>query len=132
MYKFEDLSKAQKQFVVQASYQYASGTITLAEVNGFWQDQFDNRGTTGLRLGYPNWLFKNNKISRGVYQLPLPTHMQLEDYLSAPIVAKGKAKTAKTKITPIVSKYATEDMKEFADLVESDFINDLKANGINI
>ena len=64
-------------------------------------------GSKGEKIGYPNWLFANNKVERGVYQLPIPTDAELSAYqqeLNNKLnpVAKAKAKVAKLAKAKVV------------------------------
>ena len=84
MLKFADLTMAQKKCVVALIEAQPSlkktGKISLKEVVAITQDLASKRGSGGVKIGYPNWLFKANKIERGVYQLPVPTAAELSQY----------------------------------------------------
>jgi len=106
MLKFANLSLSQKRFVVAVlnhDKQYKKvGQITLKECAAIYYTLRDQRtGVKGEKVGYPNWLFNKNKVERGVYQLPLPTEVdmtnfekQIADKKTKP-VAKAKAKVVK-------------------------------------
>jgi hypothetical protein len=162
MLKFTALSLAQKRFVVavlnhDAQYKQ-TGRITLKECASIYNTLRDQRtGSSGEKIGYPNWLFNANKIERGVYQLPLPTEADMtyfEKQLAekqTPKVAKAKAKVAKLQQTKTVkvkkAKPASEakqeametsrlqkiidDSVDMSDDVE-DFNAILRANGIEV
>ena len=132
MLKFSALTLAQKRFVVAAiesnpAYN-KNPQITLKECSALYDAVRATRaGAKGEKIGYPNWLFANNKIERGVYQLPVPTAAELSAYqqeLDAKLnpVKKAKAKVAKlaqakvVKTKPVKAKKvaatATEDESE--------------------
>jgi hypothetical protein len=132
MLKFSALTLAQKRFVVAAIESNAAYSknpqITLKECSALYDAIRATRsGTKGEKIGYPNWLFANNKVERGVYQLPVPTAAELSAYqqeLDAKLnpVKKAKAKVAKlaqakvVKTKPVKAKKvaatATEDESE--------------------
>lgn len=133
MLKFSDLTLAQKRFVVAAiesnpAYKKAP-QITLKECSALYDAVRATRtGSKGEKIGYPNWLFKANKIERGSYQLPVPTAAELSAYqkeLDAKLnpVAKAKAKVAKLaqakviKVKPVKATKAAPASK--ADNSES-------------
>jgi hypothetical protein len=117
MLKFSALTLAQKRFVVAAiehnkAYK-KNPQITLKECSALYDAVRATRtGVKGEKIGYPNWLFANNKIERGVYQLPIPTDAELSAYqqeLNAKRnpVAKAKAKVAavrKATAKPVKAK----------------------------
>ena len=132
MLKFSALTLAQKRFVVAAiesnpAYN-KNPQITLKECSALYDAVRATRsGAKGEKIGYPNWLFANNKVERGVYQLPVPTAAELSAYqqeLDAKLnpVKKAKAKVAKlaqakvVKTKPVKAKKvaatATEDESE--------------------
>ena len=132
MLKFSALTLAQKRFVVAAiesnpAYK-KNPQITLKECSALYDAVRATRsGAKGEKIGYPNWLFANNKVERGVYQLPVPTAAELSAYqqeLDAKLnpVKKAKAKVAKlaqakvVKTKPVKAKKvaatATEDESE--------------------
>lgn len=105
MLKFANLSLAQKRFVVsvlETNKQYKKNPqITLKECASIYYTLRDQRaGAKNEKIGYPNWLFNKNKVERGVYQLPIPTDVEMTAYtqeLTAKLnpVVKAKAKVAK-------------------------------------
>ena len=133
MLKFSALSLAQKKCVV-ALIEHTpalkkTGRITLKEVTAITQDLAQMRDQGAMKIGYPNWLFKANKIEKGVYQLPVPTAAELSAYqqeMDAKLnpVKKAKAKVAKLaqakviKTKPVkvkkVAATATEDESEIS------------------
>ena len=116
MLKFANLSLSQKKCVV-ALIEHTpalkkTGRITLKEVTAITQDLAAKRSAGGVKIGYPNWLFKSNKVEKGVYQLPVPTEQELSDFAKASVkpvkAAKvAKAKVVKAKVTKPAKKAAT-------------------------
>ena len=159
MLKFANLSLSQKRFVVaviESNKQYKKDPqITLKECAAIYYTIRDQRtGAKGEKIGYPNWLFNKNKIERGVYQLPIPTDVELSAYAkelaekNTPKVAKAKAKVAKlakaktVKVkAPAVAKEdkmevsrlqkIVDESVEFGDDTE-DFNAILRENGITV
>ena len=109
MLKFASLSLSQKKCVIALIEANPSltkdGKISLKEVVAITQDLASKRASGAPKIGYPNWLFKSNKVERGLYQLPLPTEKELSDYTQSstkPTAVKqkvAKVKTAKVKTT---------------------------------
>lgn len=122
MLKFSTLTLAQKRFVVaaiEANPAYKKNPqITLKECSALYDAVRATRtGSKGEKIGYPNWLFKANKVERGVYQLPIPTASELSDYqkeLDAKLnpVAKAKAKVAKLAQAKVVKTKTAKPVKE--------------------
>ena len=116
MLKFANLSLSQKKCVValieHTTELKKTGRITLKEVTAITQDLAAKRSAGGVKIGYPNWLFKSNKVEKGVYQLPVPTEQELSDFAKASVkpvkAAKvAKAKVVKVKVTKPAKKAAT-------------------------
>lgn len=78
MLKYAELSKGQKRFVdstiaIRPNFSNG-GSITLKECSEVFHELYAARtGAKGENVGFPNWLFATNKISRGIYQFPAPT-----------------------------------------------------------
>jgi hypothetical protein len=161
MLKFANLSLSQKRFVVaviESNKQYKKDPqITLKECAAIYYTIRDQRtGAKGEKIGYPNWLFNKNKVERGVYQLPIPTDVELSAYAkelaekNTPKVAKAKAKVAKlakaktVKVKAPTKKVVAEDKMEMSRLQKivdesADFNDDaedfnaiLRENGITV
>jgi hypothetical protein len=166
MLKFASLSTSQKKCVValieaDPTIKERAGKITLKEVVAITQDLAAKRDSGAPKIGYPNWLFKSNKVERGLYQLPLPNETELSQYAkeiadkATPAVAKAKAKVAKlaqAKVikvkTPKATKPVAEDndeevvvgsrltkaieQSEYIDEDVEDFNQILRENGIEI
>jgi hypothetical protein len=151
MLKFANLTLSQQKCVVALIEHTPSltkdGRITLKEVVAITQELAAKRTAGGVKIGYPNWLFKSNK---GVYQLPVPTAQELSDYVqaSAPkakAVKVAKVKTVKVKTPKVTAKSAvTKDTdsdsrlqriigdSEFVDEDVEDFNQILRDNGIEV
>ena len=106
MLKFSDLTLAQKRFIVAVIEHTPAlkktAQITLKECGAIYDAlRAQRQGVKGDKIGYPNWLFKANKIERGMYQLPVPTAAELSSFAkeltvkTATPVAKAKVKVAK-------------------------------------
>jgi hypothetical protein len=123
MLKFSALSLAQKKCVV-ALIEHTpalkkTGQITLKEVTSITQDLAAMRDQGAMKIGYPNWLFKANKIEKGVYQLPVPTAAELSAYqqeMDAKLnpVKKAKAKVAKLAQAKVIKTKAVKPAKKVA------------------
>lgn len=152
MLKFANLTLSQQKCVVALIEHTPSlkkdGRITLKEVVAITQDLAEKRSAGGVKIGYPNWLFKANKVEKGVYQLPVPTAQELSDFAQASApkakVAKVKAVKAKTpkvtaKKTAVTKDDGTESRlqriiedSEFVDEDVEDFNQILRDNGIEV
>lgn len=164
MLKFSALTLAQKRFVVAAiesnPLYKKDPQITLKECSALYDAVRATRtGSKGEKIGYPNWLFKANKVERGLYQLPVPTAAELSAYqkeLDAKLnpVAKAKAKVAKlaqakvVKVKPVkatkaapVAKQADTDGSRLTQIIDEsepfdqdveDFNQILRDNGIEV
>ena len=119
MLKFANLSLSQKRFVVavlESNPQYKKDPqITLKECAAIYYTLRDTRtGAKNEKIGYPNWLFKANKVSRGVYGVPVPTDAELSAYAKelankqASPVSKAKAKVAKLAKAKVVKVKPTQ------------------------
>jgi len=115
MLKFADLSLSQKKCVVALIEAQPSlkklGKISLKEVVTITQDLATKRASGAPKIGYPNWLFKSNKVERGLYQLPVPTDKELSDYAQnsvKPTAVKQKVAKVKTAKVKTVAKKATQ------------------------
>lgn len=124
MLKFASLSLAQKKCVVAFIEHMpsikATGRVTLRELNVIYHEIAAKRDAGGIKVGFPNWLLKDNKLDRGVYKMPVPTDAELSTYTkdiataSAPKAVKVKApKVAKVvKAKPVKTKVSAEDEDE--------------------
>ena len=115
MLKFASLSLSQKKCVIALIEANPSlkkdGKITLKEVVAITQDLATKRASGAPKIGYPNWLFKSNKVERGLYQLPVPTDKELSDYAQnsvKPTAVKQKIVKVKTAKVKTVAKKTTQ------------------------
>lgn len=150
MLKFADLSMAQKKCVVALIEAQPSlkktGKISLKEVVAITQDLASKRTAGAVKIGYPNWLFKTNKVERGVYQLPVPTDTELSTYTkdltnkptSSKIVKNKKVVKVTSKVKPTTDLSETTRLEKIInDSVEvdqdtEDFNQILRENGIEV
>jgi hypothetical protein len=134
MLKFNDLSMSQKKFIVTV-VEYdpsllASGTITLKQVNAICSTLAEQRAAGGAKIGYPNWLFAENKIERGLYSLPIPSTSDLSEYYKDDVAAKAPKQKQVIK-SQYVSE-ATNDLEDLINYTEQDFNEELRAAGIAV
>ena len=154
MLKFADLTMAQKKCVVALIEAQPSlkktGKISLKEVVAITQDLASKRGSGGVKIGYPNWLFKSNKVERGVYQLPVPTDAELSKYTqdstnkpSSKKIVKNKkvVKVAKPKAKPTAASTDLSETTRLEKIINEsvevdqdteDFNQILRENGIEV
>jgi len=149
MLKFIDLSMAQKKCVVALIEAQPAlkktGKISLKEVVAITQDLALKRSVGAPKIGYPNWLFKTNKIERGLYQLPVPTETELSNYVKDLNNKPASGKIVKNKkVVKVVKKTTATDLSETTrlekiinDSVEvdedvEDFNQILRENGIEV
>lgn len=112
MLKFASLTLAQKRFVV--SYMEANPSVktnskvTLKEISAHYNAMVAERDSTGVKLGVPNWLFKANKVDRGIYQMPIANETELSDYAKELAFATNKkSKVAQPKVVKVKSSKVT-------------------------
>lgn len=128
MLKFNALSMSQKKCVV-ALIEHTpeltkTGRITLKEVVAITQDLAAQRDAGGVKIGYPNWLFKSNKVEKGIYQLPVPTEVELSDFAKANTKSTVKQKVVKVKTAKVkVVKQAIAKKVIARDETEKDTIS---------
>lgn len=122
MLKFASLSLTQKRFVVsmiEANPSLRSNpNVTLKECSSHYNNMIAERDTTGIKLGVPNWLFKANKIQRGVYLLPVPNDLELSQYakeLAQKSTHKATITPKKPKIIKVVNSPIKKDVSVAVD-----------------
>ena len=68
---YSTLSKAQKRcvdaFIAEKPELKSQASITRTEVEELWAKTYANREKGGPKFGYPMWLIKGPKVSRGEY-----------------------------------------------------------------
>lgn len=160
MLKFASLSRAQKRFVVSMIESNPSlrsnPNVTLKDCSSHYHNMIKVRATTGIKIGFPNWLFKENKVQRGVYKLPVPNDIELSQYVkdltqnSTHKVANPKkpnvTKIAKSSTKKVVAAPIDEDEDNISGsrlekiISESEYLDDdiedfneiLRQNGIEV
>ena len=150
MLNFNELSMSQKKAVV-AIVQHTpalkkTGRVTLKEIVAITQDLAAKRSQGAPKIGYPNWLFKENKVERGIYQLPVPTDEEVKDFnaaISAPKVKKTKASATVKASSKVVAQDAAIEKSRLQNIIDEsevvedftsdqEFLDELRANGINV
>lgn len=153
MLKFANLTLSQQKCVVALIEHTPSltkdGRITLKDVVAITQDLAAKRTAGGVKIGYPNWLFKTNKVEKGVYQLPVPTAQELSNYAQAcapkaKVVKVAKVKVVKAKTPKVTKSVVAKNTdagtrlqriigdSEFVDTDVEDFNQILRDNGIEV
>lgn len=109
--KYSELSKAQKRCIdafVRIRPDLATAeSITRPEVVMLFDTLYDARADGGEKIGFPMWLIKGPKVSRGVYVFPAPGATQ-----------EVKAKDAEHIAPVTAAKIEEEDKEFFTDLQE--------------
>jgi hypothetical protein len=108
MFSFIELKPTQKQYILEIMkrFKHESPQITLSEIKEYHQVMLKQRDKSGMKLGYPNWLIvADNKIAKSVYNLPIPTIEEEQDFYDG-------------KVEPVVnlkrySKLLQDTIKEF-------------------
>jgi hypothetical protein len=81
---YTDLSSTQKRVVdemIKINPLLAThSTITRVEVEDCWFEMQRRRALGGPKIGYPSWLLKGEKVSRGVYKWPSPNSNFSSDF----------------------------------------------------
>lgn len=118
MLNYSDLTKAQKRFVDAILREDASiaktGTATRKQIESLYWTLNEKRATGGEKVGFPNWLTGPNKVSRGVYQIPMPEAVAVK--------AKKQATSERTRLEKIIEE---SDVAEF-DQEEADIVSSIQ------
>ena len=134
MLKFADLSMAQKKCVVALieadTTLTKTGKITLKEVSSITQDLASKRTQGAAKIGYPNWLFKANKLEKGLYQLPLPTAKELSAYQQAVESKANPVKAAKVKVAKLTKVKTIKAQAKSVTTNEDEDISGTRLNRI--
>jgi hypothetical protein len=100
MLKYNDLTKAQKRFVDAIVKEDPSikktGTATRKQIESLYWTLNEKRADGGEKVGFPNWLTGPNKISRGIYQIPMAEKVAA--------TVKATAKAERTKLENIIAE----------------------------
>jgi hypothetical protein len=79
---YSELSSTQKRVVdemIKINPRLSiQSTITRVEIEDCWVEMQKRRALGGPKIGYPMWLVKGEKVSRGVYKWPNP-NLSLQD-----------------------------------------------------
>jgi len=94
---YTNLTKSQKlcvdEFIKVRPELKSATTITRQEVEELWFITLDKRNAgTGPKFGYPMWLIKGLKVSRGNYVWPAPS---VDNTSAIDALAKRVAQTTK-------------------------------------
>lgn len=121
---YSDLNKTQKRVIdayIAIRPELAdTKTITRPEVEELHFKLFAERANGGAKIGYPMWLVKGDRTSRGVYLFPAPNVVHDSVPLPKPVTQKQmKANLTKTQeqIQADEARVA-EDEEFFAELRE--------------
>jgi hypothetical protein len=118
MLTWNSLTKSQKRWVENVSKILpdcvTNGYITATQCYDSFKLLEKQRVSGSPKIGYPNWLFKLNKIKRGIYLFP-----------AEGVTVQKASQSLSGKAEPIVitNRVSEEDKS---------FLNDLKAFGIDI
>lgn len=114
MLKYSDLTTAQKRFVDAILAEDASiaksGTVSRKQVESLYWTLNEKRAAGGVKVGFPNWLTKPNKVGRGVYSVPMPD-----------------ATTTAVKQEEVESKSRLEKIIEESDVFEDEYDEELES-----
>lgn len=122
MTKYENLSKGQQRWVdsvleIRPKLK-DGGVITLKECCEIYNELYATRKKSGEKVGFPNWLAKTNKISRGVFAFPAPG---VTKFPTAAAVAPAKSvKTPKQKTAKVVKAKTSKKSTEAFDKVKAE------------
>ena len=119
MLTYDKLTKSQKKWADAMIVEYpklaTGGTITLKECWNAATKLYKLRAQGGVKVGYPNWLFKVNKVYPGVYFFPAPG-ANSEKFVQQAQEKKLQKSLASKQTVAINSK---EDEEFFAELAEN-------------
>lgn len=122
---YSDLNKTQRRivdaFIARRPELANASSITRVEIEELWYTMYAERATGGPKMGYPGWLVKGDKVTRGVYPFPAPnvTHS------TAPLPKPLTQKQVRAKITSTddqaaaAAAKALEEEEFFAELAEA-------------
>lgn len=124
---YSDLNKTQKRlvdaFVALRPELADAPTITRPEVEELFFMLFAERANGGPKIGYPQWLVKGDKTSRGVYRFPAPN----VKHENAPLPKPKTQKQLRAEITMTPSQVEAAQRQAEED---EDFFAELKNAGI--
>ena len=109
---YTDLNKTQKRcidaFITIRPALASQYSITRTEVETVFAELYSKRATGGEKIGYPMWLVKGEKVSRGHYKFPAPNLL----------AAQEAQAQSNTKVAEDLAKSSEEDKEFFAELRE--------------
>lgn len=88
----------------------SAASITRKRVEELFWILHAERDTTGVKIGYPMWLVKGEKVGRGEYKFPAP---------------ELKATASKSSVQSAPSKISKEDEEFFAELAEEGVLEEV-------
>ena len=104
---FKELTPIQKKYVVEVMvrFDHTDNVISLDEMKSYHEQMVSKRKSGCPKLGYPNWLIKpDNKVSKAIYEFPIPTESELEDFHSG----KTERVVDLKKFSPLLQKVIKE------------------------
>lgn len=109
---YTNLTKTQKRcidaFITIRPALASQYSITRLEVEELFAELYSKRADGGEKIGYPMWLVKGDKVSRGHYKFPAPNLIEAQE-------AQIKSNT---KIAEDLAKNSEEDKEFFTELCE--------------
>jgi hypothetical protein len=117
MLKFNNLTNAQKRFVIAALVYLGEKdkTITIKKCREIFDAELNKRIPGGPKIGWPVWLIgADNKVSRGVYGFPRPSVTDLQEYQD-----ELERKNKKTIVISADTASIETDKQIFQDVLES-------------
>lgn len=129
MKNYAELTKVQKrlvdEFIARRPELADAATITRDIVEELWYAIYAERANGGVKLGYPTWITKGERVERGVYLFPAPNVTHSATPLPRPKTQKELR--AEALRTPEEAQAAAR--KAAAD---EEFFNELKEAGVAI
>lgn len=128
MINYSELNKTQKRVIdafISVRPELADATtITRPEVEELFFKLFAERANGGAKIGYPMWLVKGDRTSRGVYLFPAPNVTHESTPLPKPVTQKQlKAKVTRTEDQIKAEQIrVAEDEEFFKELAEAGVI----------
>lgn len=108
MIDFIELNESQKTYIIEIMdrFSHNKDSISLAEMKDYHQKMVSARSSGCPKLGYPNWLIKpENKVSKSVYHLPVPTGDELDDFYHGNVDAQINLSKYSTMFQTVVANY---------------------------
>jgi hypothetical protein len=117
--KYTDLNATQKRavdaFITLRPELKTANTITRTEIEELFFILYDARANGGVKIGYPGWLIRGEKVSRGVYPFPGPEATSAPTIQPVQNKARSSAKTV-ASVKPVdTSKVEEEFLQDLAD-----------------